>query len=131
MIEMKKLIFILILGIITIGLSNAQKLDAKVYHTHRGLLKNSFLKFENEKKGRVVFLGGSITYNKGWRDEVCNYIQQRFPETEFDFINAGIPSMGSTPGAFRFKRDVLANGTVDLLFEEAAVNDDTNRRTEN
>jgi len=38
--------------------------------------------------------------------------------------------MGSTPGAFRFSRDVLKNGPVDLLFEEAAVNDDTNGRRE-
>ncbi len=82
-----------------------------------------------KKHGRVVFLGGSITHNPGWRDSVCNYLTHKFPETKFDFINAGIPSMGSTPGAFRFERDVLKNGTVDLLFEEAAVNDDTNHRT--
>jgi len=37
--------------------------------------------------------------------------------------------MGSTPGAFRLKRDVLSNGRIDLLFEEAAVNDATNGRT--
>jgi hypothetical protein len=35
--------------------------------------------------------------------------------------------MGSTPGAFRFENDVLKNGKVDLLFLEAAVNDDTNQ----
>jgi len=126
---MKKIIFTILLGFAAIGLSNAQRLDAKKYHTHRSSLKNSFIKFEKEKKGCVVFLGGSITHNKGWRDAVSSYIQQRFPETNFDFINAGIPSMGSTPGAYRFTRDVLANGQVDLLFEEAAVNDDTNRRT--
>ncbi len=107
----------------------AQKLNSDAFHIHRCSLKNSFLKFQNEKKGRVVFLGGSITHNPGWRDSVCAYLQRRFPETTFDFINAGIPSMGSTPGAFRFSRDVLAHGPVDLLFEEAAVNDDTNRRT--
>ena len=107
----------------------AQKLDSDAFHTHRQSLKNSFLKFQNEKEGRVVFLGGSITHNPGWRDSVCVYLQRRFPETTFDFISAGIPSMGSTPGAFRFSRDVLARGPVDLLFEEAAVNDDTNRRT--
>ena len=126
---MNKPILILILFFITIQVGSAQNLDAKDYHTHRGSLKNSFLKFEKEKKGRVAFLGGSITFNRGWRDSVCNYLQQKFPETEFDFIAAGIPSMGSTPAAFRFERDVLANGQVDLLFEEAAVNDDTNRRT--
>ena len=126
---MKNTIQIIFLLFLTIQIANAQKLDSNKYHTHRGSLKNSFLKFENEKKGRVVFLGGSITYNPGWRDSVCSYLQQKFPETEFDFINVGIPSMGSTPGAFRFERDVLKNGSVDLLFEEAAVNDDTNRRT--
>ena len=51
------------------------------------------------------------------------FLQEKFPKTEFDFIAAGIPSMGSPSGAFRFERDVLPNGPVDLLFEEAAVND--------
>ena len=121
-------LFILFLLMTFLALfSNAQKLDSKNYHTIRGSLNNSSLKFEKEKKGRVVFLGGSITYNYGWRDSVCNFLQQKFPNTEFEFINAGIPSMGSTPGAFRFERDVLKNGKVDLLFVEAAVNDDTNK----
>ncbi|WP_020531646.1 SGNH/GDSL hydrolase family protein [Flexithrix dorotheae] len=99
------------------------------YINLRGSLQNCFTKFEKEKKGRVVFLGGSITHMNGWREMVCKYLQERFPETEFDFIDAGIPSTGSTPGAFRFSRDVLAHGTVDLLFEEATVNDRTNGRT--
>lgn len=128
-VKMKNPILIIIFLFLAIQISNAQTLDSKKYHTHRGSLKNSFLKFEKEKTGRVAFLGGSITFNGGWRDSVCHYLQQKFPETEFDFIAAGIPSMGSTPGAFRFERDVLVNGKVDLLFEEAAVNDDTNRRS--
>ncbi|MCY1720235.1 GDSL-type esterase/lipase family protein [Prolixibacteraceae bacterium Z1-6] len=125
---MKKVVPFLLFVLIA-HLSVAQNLNPAGFHTHRESLKNSFLKFQNEKKGRVAFLGGSITYNPGWRDSVCNYLQQRFPETEFDFIAAGIPSMGSTPAAFRFERDVLKNGPVDLLFEEAAVNDDTNSRS--
>ena len=92
----------------------------------RGTLNNSRIKFEREKKGRVAFMGGSITEMKGWRDLVCRELQQRFPDTEFDFVAAGISSTGTTPGAFRFERDVLCNGPVDLLFEEAAVNDETN-----
>ncbi len=126
---MKNKVLILFIIVFSTQISNAQKLDSNSFHTHCGSLKNSFLKFEKEKKGRVAFLGGSITHNPGWRDSVCSYLQQKFPDTEFDFIAAGIPSMGSTPGAFRFERDVLKNGKVDLLFEEAAVNDDTNRRT--
>lgn len=96
------------------------------YFELRGGLANCRAKFQKEKTGRVAFLGGSITAAPGWRDLVCEDLKRRFPETTFDFINAGIPSLGSTPGTFRFQRDVLANGSVDLLFEEAAVNDDTN-----
>ncbi len=108
----------------------AKVLDATQYHRLRNGLKNCQIKFEREKKGRVAFLGGSITYNGGWRDSICNYLQTRFPDTDFEFIAAGIPSMGTTPAAFRLERDVLANGLVDLLFEEAAVNDASNGRSD-
>lgn len=91
-------------------------------------LMNSFSSFEGKKRGRVAFLGGSITQNGGWRDSICIYLQKRFPDTHFTFIPAGISSMGTTPGAFRLDRDVLSKGPVDLLFVEAAVNDATNGR---
>lgn len=80
-------------------------------------------KFENKKEGTVAFLGGSITQNPGWRNKVEQYLRERFPATKFTFITAGISSLGSTPHAFRFGRDVLAQGTPDLLFVESAVND--------
>lgn len=99
------------------------------YFALRGGLPTSRRRFQAERRGRVAFLGGSITFSRGWRDQVCDELKRRFPETEFDFINAGIPSLGSTPGAFRFSRDVLARGPVDLLFVEAAVNDSTNGQT--
>ncbi len=96
------------------------------YFELRNGLSNCLTKFRSEKTGRVAFLGGSITASDGWRNIVCENLKRRFPDTQFDFVAAGIPSLGSTPGAYRFQRDVLANGPVDLLFEEAAVNDDTN-----
>jgi sialidase-1 len=71
-------------------------------------------------------LGGSITYNHGWRDSVSAYLSKRFKETTFDFVTAGIPSFGSVPNAFRLERDVILKGKIDLLFVEAAVNDQTN-----
>jgi sialidase-1 len=111
------------------GLNIFAQTDISYYQIRGGLL-NSYIKFEREKTGRVAFLGGSITYNPGWRDSICVYLQNRFPETEFEFIAAGIPSMGTTPAAFRLERDILTKGKVDLLFEEAAVNDATNGRTE-
>ena len=96
-------------------------------HIHRrASLANSFSKFYQEKKGCVAFLGGSITFMKGWREQVERSLKQRFPETEFTFIEAGIGSTGSTPHAFRMENDVLKYGTPDLMFVEAAVNDDSN-----
>lgn len=103
---------------------------AEDYFILRGTLDNCRIKFESTKKGRVVFMGGSITTMKGWRDLVADYLQEKFPETEFEFVDAGISSTGSIPGAFRLLRDVFANGDVDLLFEEAAVNDLHNMRTQ-
>lgn len=105
------------------------QISSSSYHLVRNDLQNSFAKFNKNKKGRVAFLGGSITYNPGWRDSISNYIQKRFPGTAFEFIAAGIPSMGSTPGAFRLERDILSRGKIDLLFVEAAVNDPTNGRS--
>jgi lysophospholipase L1-like esterase len=106
-----------------------QELDPEHYHhNHRSSLNHACQTFQTDH-AKVAFLGGSITHNPGWRDSLTTYFQHSFPGTNFDFINAGIPSMGSTPGAFRFERDVLKNGPVDLLFLEAAVNDFYNDRT--
>lgn len=96
------------------------------YFEVRGGLRNSWRRFNAGGPARVVFLGGSITEMKGWRDLVCQHLAARFPQTQFDFVNAGIGSTGSTPGAFRLERDVFSRGSVDLLFVEAAVNDSTN-----
>jgi len=96
----------------------------------RNGLENCRSSWRENKRGRVAFLGGSITHNPGWRDQVSADLGRRFPETAFEFVNAGIPSFGSTPGAFRLGRDVFAKGPIDLLFVEAAVNDSTNGRTE-
>lgn len=93
------------------------------FHTMRDGLRYSKAKFEQTKKGTVAFVGGSITAMKGWRDMLCDYLTRRFPDTEFTFIAAGISSHGSTSGSHRLERDVFSKGEIDLLFEEAAVND--------
>jgi sialidase-1 len=103
--------------------------EAKMDIIYRNNLNNSRTRFEKEGKGTVAFLGGSITYNPGWRNMVCDYLKEKFPSTEFNFISAGIPSLGSVPHSMRFSRDVLAKGVPDLLFVEAAVNDATNSVT--
>lgn len=99
--------------------------DQEYFELRQGLA-NCKSAFEQKGVGRVAFLGGSITHNGGWRDELMSYLQQRFPNTKFDFIAAGISSIGSNGHAFRLKRDVLSRGPVDLVFVEAAVNDGSN-----
>ncbi len=89
-------------------------------------LNNTLYKIKNERKLTVAFLGGSITYNPGWRDKVSQYLIGTYPETSFTFIPAGIPSLGSLPHSFRLQTDVLDKGNIDLLFLEAAVNDHAN-----
>ena len=97
-----------------------------VQHTLRGGLGRAFATFRKTKRGTVGFLGGSITYNGGWRDHVMSDLKRRFPDTQFNFVAAGIPSMGSVPHAFRVQSDLLDKGPFDLVFIEAAVNDRTN-----
>lgn len=91
-----------------------------------GRLDNTFYKIKNKTNFTVAFLGGSITYNRGWRDKICDYLISTYPQVDFNFIPAGIPSLGSLPHAFRLQSDVLNKGIVDLLFLEAAVNDHAN-----
>ena len=116
----------------------AQSLPFSPYITIRGGLRNTAkLAHEgnttfagNDKLSsaqiNVAFLGGSITFNPGWRDMVSSYLKTSFPNAQFHFIAAGIPSLGSLPHAFRLQRDVLDSGRIDLLFLEAAVNDQVN-----
>ena len=91
------------------------------FDMHDGL-KNSQHIFETTKKGTVAFVGGSIT-GMPWRKKVMENLKQRFPDTEFNFILAGVGSTGTMYGSFRLERDVIQKGKIDLMFEEAAVND--------
>ncbi len=95
-----------------------------------GKLNNTISKLRNRKSLTVAFLGGSITYNTGWRTKLTQYLQETYPATQFKFIAAGIPSLGSLPHAFRLQTDVLDKGVIDLLFIEAAVNDHANKTAE-
>lgn len=96
------------------------------YFELRHGLPHALAKMQNEATARVAFLGGSITQGGGWRDLVCASLRRQFPKTAIDCVNAGLSSTGSTPGAFRLRRDAFGAGPVDLLFVEAAVNDATN-----
>ncbi len=90
----------------------------------RGHLQRALTRLAGQSEARVAFLGGSITEMEGYRPLVEKWLTERFPQTKFSFIRAGISSTCSHTGAFRFQRDVAAHGPVDLLLVEFAVNDD-------
>ena len=109
----------------------ATSVQSDDYIVLRDDLTNSRLHFTQDKEGRVAFLGGSITWApNGWREMTCEGLKKRFPQTRFDFVNAGISSTDSTLGPFRLGEDVFSRGQVDLLFVEFAVNDHHNSRAE-
>jgi len=125
---MRKL-FIFQLLIFSIAFSCAAQLKVLPFSDYlqvRNGLNHAYRQIEYNKKATVAFLGGSITFNEGWRNMVCDYLRKQYPDARFQFIAAGIPSLGSLPHAFRFQQDVLDSGKVDLLFLEAAVNDQVN-----
>ena len=95
----------------------------------RGSFANSLRQFQAGGTARVAFIGGSITQMDGYRPMLCNWLADRFPDTAFDFVDAGISSTCSTTGAFRLEHDVLQRGKIDLLFAEFAVNDDQGEHT--
>lgn len=101
-------------------------LPLSYFYRIRDGLPHFYEKINKGKDITVAFLGGSITYNAGWRPMVCDYLREQFPGVKFHFIMAGIPSLGSLPHVFRLQHDVLDSGKVDLLFLEAAVNDRVN-----
>ena len=112
-----------VIGAFVLGCLNLPAFE-KQNLTIRGSFENSRIAFETKKKGTVAFMGGSITEMNGYRPMLMDFLEKRFPQTEFSFINAGISSTCSTTGAFRLQRDVLSHGPVDLFFLEFAVNDD-------
>lgn len=127
--NIKRLILTFIFGVIFFSISAqnvATPLPYNDYYKKGNSLQHFYRVVTKQKKATVTFLGGSITYNPGWRQMVCSYLQERFPGTQFHFIAAGIPSLGSLPHAFRLKQDVLDSGKTDLMFVEAAVNDRVN-----
>ena len=113
---------------VLLALAQAAGAEASRNAKLRGGLQNARIQFEQKRTGRVAFIGGSITQMDGYRPMVSNWLQSRFPETNFEFINAGISSTDSQTGAFRLGDHVLACGRIDLLFIEFAVNDDQDAR---
>lgn len=102
-----------------------ERLPSSRFHIYNGY---QFLRSASLEKDtlNVVFLGGSITYNPGWRNDLEEYFTSRFPEKVIRYHNKGIPSLGSVAHVFRYASDVLSQVKPDILFYESVVNDRAN-----
>ena len=67
----------------------------------RGSMDNCRIRFEQNRKGHVAFMGGSITEMNGYRPMVAELLTKRFPETEFTFTDAGSAASQDTCRAGR------------------------------
>lgn len=105
------------------GISQRDSLPSDDFIHLYGSLNSFFFRAKEQREITVAFLGGSITAGSGWREIVMDYLEKEYPQLTWTFLNAGIPSLGSLPHAFRLQGDVLSQGRIDLLFVESAVND--------
>lgn len=118
---MRKILLGLVLALA--GWAGAEELSGGAITT-RTALRNAPAVFAEKGKGRIAFLGGSITEGNYFRPIVTADLQRRFPSAALSFTVAGLSSTCSTAGAFRFQEDILSKGVPDVLFVEFAVNDD-------
>ena len=81
-----------------------------------------YKKLKSGKPATIVYFGGSITEQPGWRIQSEKYFKEKFPKSKIKAVNSAIGGTGSYLGAFRAKRDVIEH-SPDLVFVEFAVND--------
>lgn len=55
--------------------------SAAFIHSYGNL--DNFYRCVQQGKATVTFLGGSITNMQGWRDKVMQYLQEKYPSTQF------------------------------------------------
>lgn len=97
-------------------------LDSGKEYAVRDGLPNFFGKASKGEEITVAFLGGSITQAEHcYRLQLCDYIQNRWPEADFQWINAGVSGTGTDLGAFRTQEHILQHNP-DLVFIDFAVN---------
>lgn len=88
----------------------------------RGGMPNFFAGINAGKEMVVAFLGGSLTEAEHcYRGQIVRYMESRWPEISFRWINAGVPGTGSDLGAFRLEEHVLSH-QPDLVLVDFAVN---------
>lgn len=88
----------------------------------RGGLPHAMNLIRNGKPVTVAFLGGSITQGGFcYRLQLAKWLEKRYPNVKFTWINAGVPGTGTDLGAFRVDEQVLS-ANPDLVFIEFSAN---------
>ncbi|WP_099205252.1 SGNH/GDSL hydrolase family protein [Scatolibacter rhodanostii] len=92
-------------------------------------LKNMMEKAESGTPLTIGFLGGSITQGSAATSDKLNYAyqvyewwQKNYPQTKFDFVNAGVGGTSSLFGAARMTQDLLIY-QPDFVVVDFSVND--------
>ena len=92
-------------------------------------LKNFLNRAAEGERLTVGFIGGSITQgfaateaDKCYAARTVGWLRKLFPNTEFDYVNAGIGATNSQFGAARVQDDLLKR-LPDLVMVEFSVND--------
>lgn len=109
---------------------NPENAIANVGNLYR--LKKLMKRANNGEKFTIGFIGGSITQGACsttpqtcYAYRVFTWWQQKFPNADFTYINAGIGATSSQFGVARVQSDLLAFQS-DLIIVEFSVNDDSN-----
>lgn len=95
-------------------------------------LANVIKKLQAGEDVTVAYLGGSITQGTSAGDKLCyarlttDWLQEKFPDANITYVNAGIGATGSYIGVHRADKDVLSKDP-DLIFIDFSVNDTTER----
>jgi sialidase-1 len=117
------LVFLVLCSCVLYSKAQPNVLPYDDYLTIRNGLPHFYTCVHTTHKATVAFVGGSITFNPGWRDKLCVRLKERYPGVTFAFVTAAIPSLGSVAHVFRLHHDLLDSVKPDLVFVEAAVND--------
>lgn len=110
-----------------------QMLEASVLSAGtNGRLEKVLAKMKNGESVSIAFIGGSVTegalaasYEESYADCFAAKLQEKYPDAELTYINAGLSGTGSSLGVMRYDRDVVeaAGCRPDIVFLEFAIND--------
>ncbi len=106
--------------------------DGMVFHGNTERIAKVLKKAENGDPITLGYLGGSITQGSlSSTPDTCyaamttKWWRERYPKTEFAYVNGGIGGTTSQFGAARVESDILAY-EPDFVVIEFSVNDDNN-----